>query len=142
MDTQYCTLCTSPTIAKCLCGVSYCSAHCYNKDWPIHRENCTPGVREWSPFLSDQFINVNSSGITFQFINQSNYQSAVTLCVSRKQERYVGTLAEGLVKSIFRQWRPLLVVMDSRLIGFIAYSIADRVFYLHRLLIDSEFQGR
>lgn len=83
--------------------------------------------------------------ITLRKIDQDNWRDCIALKVKEEQKKFVATNENALALAyVHTEMNPLGIYLDEKIIGFLMHALDpdDNIYYINRLMIDENFQGK
>lgn len=83
--------------------------------------------------------------LTLQNIDKSNWEDAIGLSVTKEQESFIASNLYSIAEVQFLpDFLAKGIYLDNKMIGFAMYGIDpdDNNYWIYRLMIDKDFQGR
>lgn len=83
--------------------------------------------------------------VTLREITPQNFRECIDLKVADGQEKFVATNVTSIAQTkIYPTYNPLAVYHEDQMVGFVMYGFDpdDEKFYLGRLMIDAQHQGK
>lgn len=85
------------------------------------------------------------SHLTLRTINKENWEEAICLSVREDQRQFIASNLYSIAEVQFLEnFYAKGIYLDNQMIGFTMYGIDpdDQNYWIYRLMIDTEFQGR
>ena len=75
-------------------------------------------------------------------LNRFNWESYLEIQIHSAQENFVPSILFSLAQAKFENLFPLGIQLDNQIVGFLMYGNFSGIFWINRIIIDKQFQGK